>query len=121
MYKHWTIQVILIFPLIPTLCSSVFEGLRHFQLRQRILVSSFSRLDILTNHKRRRACDLTCSTFTAAKANYQVLAASIMFDCFPVHDQGRMQQNLVVLWVKNSFSSINGNELLRLLLKNRFA
>lgn len=67
---------------------SFFDGFRHFHVRHQVLVSSFSRFGILTNHKRRRACDFTCSIFTEGKVRYQVFGVlSPSETCFPPHGQ----------------------------------
>ena len=70
----WLIQIFVV-PSHPT--DSFLVRYLHFHIRQTYLVSSFSRRSILTNQKRRRACDFTCSTFTASETKTnQVLTAS---------------------------------------------
>lgn len=77
---------------------SFFDGFRHFHVRHQVLVSSFSRFGILTNHKRRRACDFTCSTFTAGKANIKFSALlSPSETCFPLHSQDTTKISTIFL------------------------
>lgn len=98
----------------------------HFHVRHTILVSSFSRRGILTNQKHRRACDFTCSTFTASEK--QVFAASRFERNLFFHGQitpvQRKCKIKLVLWVYNLVLLMKVNRytyIFFLLLKTRFA
>lgn len=110
--KFRMIWVIQIFLLHTHPSDSFLVRYLHFHVRHTILVSSFSRRGILTNQKHRRACDFTCSTFTASESKFSPLSLREKLVFSRTDHTGTTKVQNKVSSVGIQFSSIDESESL---------